>query len=84
MVLLLKALLAQGDTNPMESGTREQLFKYIIDSPHNDIFMQQALKRLTAAEIPAAVQLLIWRLENAQLFESSETFFNVSCLRKSI
>ncbi|KAI7852997.1 hypothetical protein BDC45DRAFT_443010 [Circinella umbellata] len=77
LVLLLKALLAQGDTSPVESSTREELFKYIIDSPHNDIFMQQALKRLTATEIPRAVELLIWRLENVQLFESSETFFNV-------
>ncbi|KAI9258122.1 hypothetical protein BDA99DRAFT_515291 [Phascolomyces articulosus] len=77
LVLLLKALLAEENDGLVESTTREELFQYIIDSPHNDIFMQQALKRLTASEIPTALQLIIWRLENVQLFESSDTFFNV-------
>ncbi|KAI9495131.1 hypothetical protein BDB00DRAFT_816053 [Zychaea mexicana] len=75
LVVLLKALLANPDSLPV--STREDLFKHIIDSPHNEIFMQQALKRLTASEIPAAVNMIIWRLENVQLFESSDTFINV-------
>ncbi|KAI8140412.1 hypothetical protein BJV82DRAFT_671490 [Fennellomyces sp. T-0311] len=75
LVLLLKSLLASPAN--LNKSTREDLFKHIIDTPHNDIFMQQALKRLTASEIPAALDMIIWRLENVHLFEASDTFFNI-------
>ncbi|KAI7870003.1 hypothetical protein BDF14DRAFT_1778373 [Spinellus fusiger] len=68
LVLIIKALVEKHQSQPTEwSSLFSSYMKTVIDSPHNDIFMQQALKQLTPTELPVMLEtLLSWLEKDAQ------------------
>ncbi|KAG0760856.1 hypothetical protein G6F57_008100 [Rhizopus arrhizus] len=53
LVTLVKALIAKQTEHEEWAGTRfNKYFKMVVEAPRNDIFLQQALKRIDAVELP--------------------------------
>ncbi|KAI9019321.1 hypothetical protein CLU79DRAFT_758234 [Phycomyces nitens] len=79
LVVLIKALIKNLEQDP---STWTDLFprymKMIIDSPCNEIFMQQALKQLTPTELPVVLDLLlVWLEKDSQpLTEEQEAIYS--------
>ncbi|KAL0075841.1 hypothetical protein J3Q64DRAFT_1666935 [Phycomyces blakesleeanus] len=78
LVVLIKALIKNTEEEPaIWKPLFSRYVKMIIDSPRNDIFMQQALKQLTPTELPFILDLLlIWLEKDSQpLTEQQEAIY---------
>ncbi|ORE02428.1 hypothetical protein BCV72DRAFT_280763 [Rhizopus microsporus var. microsporus] len=68
LVTLIKALISIHNENSKEWDTARfnTYFKSIVEAPRNDIFLQQSLKRINAAELPIILQTLaVWLKEKS-------------------
>jgi hypothetical protein len=68
LITLIKALISIHNENSKEWDTARfnAYFKSIVEAPRNDIFLQQSLKRINAAELPVILQTLaVWLKEKS-------------------
>ncbi|CAO3596888.1 unnamed protein product [Absidia cylindrospora] len=64
LVILIKALVSLEHTNPSVWKDRFEIYlRSVVESPRNDIFMQQALKQLTVTELPILLKTITQWLE---------------------
>ncbi|ORZ19823.1 hypothetical protein BCR42DRAFT_481740 [Absidia repens] len=64
LVMLIKALVSLIDTEPSVWKDQFEIYlRSVIESPRNDIFMKQALKQLTVAELPVLLKTITQWLE---------------------
>lgn len=78
MITVLKAFIKARSSDALSTEIASTLFTKIIDSPHNDIFMQQAVKRLEAAELADVLDLVNEELESLSAKGKVQAFYSVS------
>lgn len=60
LVTLIKALIALYNSDNEDWKTRfSSYLKMVVDAPRNDIFLQQALKRINATELPIILETIV-------------------------
>ncbi|KAI8329409.1 hypothetical protein BC941DRAFT_384685 [Chlamydoabsidia padenii] len=60
LMLLIKTLVEKSQNDPAVWESRFGIFmKQVVEAPRNDIFMQQALRQLTATELPVVLTTII-------------------------
>ncbi|KAJ8659341.1 hypothetical protein O0I10_005056 [Lichtheimia ornata] len=77
LITVLKAFIKARRSNTLSSEIASTLFAKIIDSPHNDIFMQQAVKRLEAAELADVLDLINDELESLSAKGKVQAFYSL-------
>jgi len=58
-VTLIKALITLYNSEDEWKTRFSTYMKMIVDAPRNDIFLQQSLKRINAAELPIILETIV-------------------------
>lgn len=73
LMVLIKTFVALGQDEPAVWKSRYPFYlRKVVETPRNDIFMQQALKQLAAAELPILLKAIVRWLKTKDN-ESSKT-----------
>ncbi|KAI8645967.1 hypothetical protein BD408DRAFT_410924 [Parasitella parasitica] len=59
LVTLIKALIVLYNSEDEWKARFSSYMKMIVDAPRNDIFLQQSLKRINAAELPTILETIV-------------------------
>ncbi|ORX57018.1 hypothetical protein DM01DRAFT_1303418 [Hesseltinella vesiculosa] len=67
LIKVIRELVALAKAQPqIWKGRSIEYIRRVVETPHNDVFLQQAVKRLTIEELPALLECLVIWLKDPQ------------------